>query len=115
MRPLTRCRKTPAGFLAGTVRAAMRAWRRYRGVHLLTCPETRDTVAVRVDTPMAATMAAMGDSSVELSSCTRWPERKDCDQACVPQVVRDPEETRIDTILNDIFSDQSCVLCGKKM
>jgi hypothetical protein len=93
--------------------AAVRAWRTYRGVHVIQCPETRKPAAVRVDTGHAAVATVVDDTpDVRLASCSRWPERAGCDQACVPQIERDPEETRFDTILNDIFADQSCALCG---
>lgn len=92
----------------------IRAWRTYHGVHVIQCPETRRPAAVRVDTGHAALSAVTHDEAdLRLTSCSRWPERAGCDQACVPQIERDPKETRLDTILADIFTDQHCALCGK--
>jgi hypothetical protein len=92
---------------------AVRAWRTYRGVHIIQCPETRKPAAVRVDTGHAALTALTDDAAdVRLASCSRWPERAGCDQACVPQIEREPVETRLDTILHDVFADQRCALCG---
>jgi hypothetical protein len=93
---------------------SVRAWRTYRGVHVIQCPETRKAAAVRVDTGHAALTALTQDAAdVQLASCSRWPERAGCDQACVPQIERDPKETRLDAILADIFTDQHCALCRK--
>jgi hypothetical protein len=98
------------------LRGAFRAWRSYRGVHVIQCPETRKPAAVRVDTGHFALSAVMNEPpEVRLASCSRWPERAGCDQACVPQIESDPVDTRIDTILNDVFAGRSCALCGRKI
>jgi hypothetical protein len=94
--------------------AAVHAWRAYRGVHIIQCPETRKPAAVRVDIGHAAASTVIDDAAdVRLASCSRWPERAGCDQACVPQIERDPIDTRLDTILADVFADHRCALCGK--
>jgi hypothetical protein len=93
---------------------SVRAWRTYRGVHIIQCPETRKPAAVRVDTGHVARSAVINDASeVRLASCSRWPERAGCDQACVPQIERDPVDTRLDTLLDDIFTNEPCALCGR--
>jgi hypothetical protein len=89
------------------------AWWTYRGVHVIQCPETRKPAAVRVDTGHAAlTVLTQDAADVQLASCSRWPERAGCDQACVPQIERDPAETRVETILADVFTGQRCAMCG---
>jgi hypothetical protein len=94
--------------------AAVRAWRTYRGVHVIRCPETGQPAAVRVDTRRAAMEAAAERTPTpRLASCSRWPEKAGCDQACVPRIQRAPDETRLETILEDIFTGQSCTLCGR--
>jgi hypothetical protein len=98
------------------LRGAFRAWRSYRGVHVIQCPETRKPAAVRVDTGHFALSSVMNDPpDVQLASCSRWPERAGCDEACVPQIEHDPIETRIDTILRDVFANHSCALCGRRI
>jgi hypothetical protein len=94
--------------------AAAHGWRTYRGTHIVQCPETRKPAAVRVDTRHYARNAVMNDlPEVRLASCSRWPERAGCDQACVPQIERDPIDTRLDTILADVFTNHRCALCGR--
>jgi hypothetical protein len=94
--------------------AGVRAWRTYRGVHIIQCPETGKPVAVRVDTGHVAMTVVRDDvPDVRLASCSRWPERADCDQACVPQIEHNPVETRLDTILTDSFARHACALCGR--
>ncbi len=50
------------------------------------CPETRRWATVTVDGRHAARTELAGHADLRLLACSRWPERQDCDQACVPQV-----------------------------
>jgi hypothetical protein len=109
--PLAALVALAGGFLLSGV---LRAWRSYRGVHIVQCPETRKPAAVRVDTGHFARSAVMNDPpELRLASCSRWPERAGCDQECVPQIERQPVDTRLDTILDDAFANQRCALCGR--
>jgi len=50
------------------------------------CPETMKPVDIRVDAPLAAKSMFAGRKELKIVSCSRWPERQGCDQACTPQV-----------------------------
>lgn len=58
-------------------------YRARHGVHQVTCPETRRTVAVEIDARHCAATSLTGTEYMRLSGCSRWPEKKDCDQGCV--------------------------------
>lgn len=58
-------------------------YRARHGVQQVTCPETKRTVAVEIDALHCASTALTGTEYMRLSGCSRWPEKKDCDQGCV--------------------------------
>lgn len=89
------------------------AFIKYRGKRVVMCPETRKTVAVEVNAPLAAVSAAVGEPRLRLSDCTRWPERRDCGQECLPQIEMAPEDCLVRSILTHFFEGKSCTLCGR--
>jgi len=97
------------------VYVARRAWEglRFRGKMLVTCPETHKPAAVRVNVGRAAVMAMAGRQELELCECSRWPERSECDQACLVQVERDPENHRVWTVAAHWYVGKNCVYCRK--
>jgi hypothetical protein len=91
---------------------ALRAYRKYRGSGVLTCPETRAPVAVRLDARRVAWTELSGDRELRLESCSRWPERRDCGQECLEAVGEAPEDCLVRTILQKWYRGSSCALCG---
>jgi hypothetical protein len=61
---------------------------RFRGPRPVTCPENHQPVAVSFDVLHATLSGLTGDPLVCLADCTRWPERGQCDQACIPEALR---------------------------
>ena len=57
-------------------------YREFREPNLLTCPETNSRVAVSLGTSAASDV----DGYPAISNCSRWPQRRDCDQACLRHV-----------------------------
>jgi hypothetical protein len=93
---------------------AIGAYLTFRGKRVITCPETRRPVAVDVDARHAAFSAVRaGKPDLRLTSCSRWPERQDCDQECVLQVRMTPSECLVRTILGDWYEGKKCVFCGQ--
>ena len=74
---------------------AVRTWRRLRGRHVVVCPETHTLAAVTVDLGHATTTAVWDTADVRLATCSRWPERKGCDEGCAAQIAASPERTRV--------------------
>lgn len=61
---------------------------RYSGSRLVKCPQDRRPAAVSIDALHAAATGVDGCPDLRLSSCTCWPERANCNQACLAQAVR---------------------------
>lgn len=93
-------------------RAGLAAFVRYRGQRVVVCPETKNYAAVVVDARHAATTASQGETELVLRSCTRWPERAGCDQACVWQIERAPENCLVRAMLDEWYAGKSCHFCG---
>ena len=91
-----------------------RVYLKYRGKRVITCPETRKPAGVEVDVAHAALTAATGNSDLRLKSCSRWPERQDCEQACLLQVRLAPEDCLLRNILVNWYADKHCVSCGRE-
>ena len=77
----------------------------YRGTRVLTCPENHQHVAVSVD-------LFAGGSRPRLKTCTRWPEKEGCDQACVRELEASPKKTLVQAIASDWYTGKSCVFCS---
>lgn len=84
----------------------VRNFLKYRGTRVLTCPENHEHVAVRV-----ALLA--GGPQPRLKTCTRWPEKAGCDQACVGELEAEPRRTLVQAIASDWYTGKSCVICFK--
>jgi hypothetical protein len=94
---------------------ALRAYFRLRGTRVVVCPETHKPVAVKVDAAHAAATAIWEKPDLTLKACTRWPERKDCDQGCTAQIAAAPEETLAFQIARKWFADKNCALCRRRI
>ncbi len=78
-------------FVAGvlTIVALLIVWRsvlayfKFRGVRVVTCPETAKSAAVEVAAKHAALRRVIGKLNLQLKSCSRWPERQGCEQECL--------------------------------
>jgi hypothetical protein len=104
------------GVLAiGIVYVTKRVWERmrFRGKMLVTCPETREPAAVKVNVRRAVVKAMAGRKELELSECSRWPERGECDQYCLEQIERDPENHRVWTIAAHWYVGKKCAYCQR--
>jgi hypothetical protein len=94
---------------------SLSAYYRMRGRRVIVCPETGKPAGVKVD-KMHAAMTALWDSpDVRLCDCSRWPERADCNQACTGQIVAEPEETRVDSILAKWYANKNCAMCRRSI
>jgi Protein of unknown function (DUF1761) len=59
----------------------------YRGGRAVVCPETHQQVGVRFDALRATATELSGRPAFRLADCTRWPQRADCGQECIPQAL----------------------------
>ncbi|HET7213108.1 MAG TPA: hypothetical protein VJW77_07035 [Terriglobia bacterium] len=88
---------------------------RFRGERLVTCPETHTTAAVELDAKEAARTSLTQKPRMQLSGCSRWPQRKDCGQECLGEIERSPSDCLVRNIVINWFEEKSCVFCGKSM
>lgn len=93
---------------------AVQTYFTYRGKRLITCPETLTKEAVDVAAGKAAAEIFVGGSSLRLDQCSRWPERRDCGQECLQQIVADPDNCLIWNIVSNWYEGQRCVYCHKR-
>jgi len=67
---------------------AEQTYHTYREGRTVNCPETHAPVSVRFNALRAAWSGLVGPPKLRLADCTRWPERADCGQECIPDAVR---------------------------
>jgi hypothetical protein len=101
------------GVAAFFVVMALRAYVKYRGVRVVTCPETKRPAAVRVDAAHAALSAAWDHTELRLEECSRWPERGVCAQPCIHEIAAAPHDCLVRSILAKWYADKTCVFCDK--
>lgn len=96
------------------LRPLVRTYLTYRGTRVITCPETGKAAAVEVDAAYAvASETSFGSPMLQLSSCSRWPERKACGQECLAQIEAAPHDCLARTILGRWYAGKACTLCGQ--
>jgi len=93
------------------VSLAVAAFIRMRGARIVVCPETDRPAAVSVDAGHAALSAVFEKREVELNDCSRWPERKNCNQACTGQISVAPKETLVFEVLRRWYAGKTCAIC----
>jgi len=93
----------------------IRAYFGFRGERLITCPESHTSEAVEVAAGEAAVGGFLGEPTLHLRECSRWPERQNCGQECLQQIEVDPENCLVWNIVSKWYEGKSCVLCHKKI
>lgn len=102
-----------AVFVLVELRRALRAYLKFRGKMLVSCPETHGPAAVRVAAINAAWEAIMGNEGIRLNRCSRWRKRHSCGQKCLAQIQEAPKACLVWTIINRWYQGQSCAYCHK--
>jgi hypothetical protein len=92
---------------------AVTTWRRLRGARVVVCPETHQPVAVEADAGHAALSALRDHADIQLKTCSRWPERQNCDQGCTAQIAIAPHDTLATAILAHWFEGKRCAICQR--
>lgn len=101
------------GAMVFGVAMTLRTYLRFRGERLVTCPETHKPAAVHVDVGKAARATLAGRREIRLDECSRWPEKRNCGQACLSQVNADPESCLVWNIVAMWYRGKSCAYCQK--
>jgi hypothetical protein len=75
--------------------AGVRVYRTLGEVREVSCPETMKEAIVRIQVARAIASTLSGGNELRLKSCSRWPEKRGCDQACLAQVKASPNGCRV--------------------
>jgi hypothetical protein len=86
---------------------------RFRGRRVITCPENQRPAGIVVDAGHAAATGLLKHPELRLSTCTRWPERRECGQKCLSQVEASPEDCLVRNILVKWYTGKACAACGQ--
>jgi hypothetical protein len=71
-----------------------RAYFRYRGTQVVTCPDDGAFAKVRLDAMKAAFSSVSDGPELAVTSCERWPEHEGCTQGCVGETGPAPGPVR---------------------
>ncbi len=97
------------------LRALGSSYLKFRGTRVITCPETKEPAAVKLDALRATAMEALGAPELRLRECTRWPERRNCGQECLQEIEKAPQDCLVLNILSRWYQGKTCVYCGKPL
>lgn len=86
---------------------------RWRGTRIVECPENHATAAVEVDAGRAAATAIRGETRLQLSTCSRWPEMAACAQDCLREIETAPAECMARTMIERWYAGTLCAICEK--
>jgi len=92
---------------------AARAYLRFRGKRIVTCPETDHPAAVKLATWHILITAPFRQPELRLRDCSRWRERARCEQPCVARIQACPEEGLVFAILSRWYEGKLCSCCGR--
>jgi hypothetical protein len=71
------------------------------GKRLITCPENHHTAAIDI-----GLFQGMND-------CSRWPEKAGCDQACLREIERAPNDCLVRRIVAEWYAGKRCAVCER--
>jgi hypothetical protein len=91
----------------------LKGYLQLRGRRIVTCPETHQPAGVRLAAAKVAAESMIGAPHLELSACTRWPEKQGCAQDCLAQLKDEQESCLVSTIVNKWYAGKDCVYCHK--
>jgi hypothetical protein len=94
--------------------ATLRIYFESRGPRVVTCPATGAPAAVTVDARHLAVTSVAGSPVLRLEACSRWPEDRDCAQACLAEIERAPNDCLARVILTRWYAGKSCAFCRRR-
>ena len=100
-------------FLATVLRIFIRERSPYAGRRVVTCPETKSAASVEVDRGFAWRSVLRDFKRLRLQTCSRWPDRAECEQNCVVQIEATPEV--LTRIFKPWYAGKSCARCDRPL
>ena len=95
------------------IRWLVRAYSRYRGARIVTCPETGRPAVVEVDALHASMTSCVGPPDIRLESCWRWPLKEECGQECLTNLDVAPAQCLVSGVLMRWYRGKPCFYCGE--
>ena len=95
------------------IRWLVRAYSRYRGSKIVTCPETGRPAIVEVDALHASLTSTVGLPDIRLKTCSRWPVNEQCGQECLADLDVAPGQCLVSGVLMHWYRGKTCLYCGK--
>jgi hypothetical protein len=95
------------------IRWLVRSSSTYRGPRIVTCPETKKSAIVEVDSVHAMLTSTVGLPDIRLKDCSRWPIKQQCGQECLTELDVAPESCLVSGVLMRWYRDKNCVYCRK--
>jgi hypothetical protein len=90
-----------------------KAYSRYKGTRIVTCPETKAQALVEIDARHAALTSVITKPDLRLDHCSRWPISQDCGQECLLTLDELPHDCLVQGVLMKWYRAKNCVFCGK--
>ena len=91
----------------------VRAYSKYRGSKIVTCPETGRPAVVEVDALHASLTSTVRLPDIRLKDCSRWPINKQCGQECLTDLDVAPDGGLVSGVLMQWYRGKKCVYCGQ--
>jgi hypothetical protein len=101
------------GFVGWGVWREARAYLKFRGQRIVTCPQTQQPAGVELAIWHIAMASTLSEPRLRLRNCSRWREVAACNAACLPQIVEAPEKCLVSTILSRWYAGKICTCCGR--
>lgn len=65
------------------VPVVLETYAQFRSRRAVACPRDEQPAEIELDATRAAASAAVGNPVLQVTDCTRWPERAGCGQECL--------------------------------
>jgi hypothetical protein len=101
------------GFAGWGVWQAARAYLKFRGKRIVTCPETEEPAAVELAAWRIALTSPLRAPTLRLRDCSRWRKVEPCDGACLTRIEEAPEDCLVLKILSRWYEGKHCTCCGR--
>lgn len=92
---------------------AIAAYIRMRGTRIVTCPESKQAAAVTVNAAHSALSGVFDPADIQISTCSRWPAKPKCEQACARQIAQAPMGTTTFQMMAQWYAGKQCAICGR--
>jgi len=93
-------------------RRAYKTFVTFRGMRVLTCPDSGQTAGVELKSCRASLTGLFGKPVLRVQECSRWPKRAGCDEGCIREVEAAPANHRVPVMLTEWCHEHACVCCG---